>query len=65
MYKCLSYISCEDGMFFKGRVYKDLPSNPKYHGLFKEVEKRKEVEVSGESVETAAIEPKKRGRKKK
>lgn len=67
MYKCLSYISCEDGKFFKGAVYDRLPKNPKYHSLFVEVQQRKEVEVSGEKVETASMEPpkRKRGRKPK
>lgn len=65
MYKCLSYISCEDGKYFKGAIYESLPSNTKYHGLFQEIEKRKKVEVSGEEVETASIQPPKRKRRKK
>lgn len=65
MYRCLSYISCEDGKFFKGVVYDHLPSNTKYHGLFQEIEKRKKVEIQGEEIETASLEPPKRKRKKK
>lgn len=66
MYRCLSYISCEDGKFFKGAVYDRLPKNPKYRGLFVEVEGRKEIEIHGETIETASINPpKKRGRKPK
>lgn len=63
MYKCLSYFSCEDGLFFKGVVYDHLPKNSKYHGLFEEMDERIKVEVSGQEVETAAFKPKRRKRK--
>lgn len=64
-YKCKSQISCEDGKFFKGAVYNCLPKNPKYHSLFEEVKKRKKVDIAGEEVETAAVNPPKQKRKKK
>ena len=63
MFKCLTYFSCEDGMFIKGVVYNHLPNNSKYHGLFEELDERITVEVSGQEVETAAFKP--RGKKRK
>ena len=47
----------------KGEVYDDLPDQ-KFSGYFVELDK-KVVEIRESKIETASIEPKKRGRKKK
>tara|TARA_R110000787_G_scaffold249768_1_gene355367 strand:- start:5908 stop:6099 length:192 start_codon:yes stop_codon:yes gene_type:complete len=63
MYKCITNFSCGDGKYFKGKVYKNLPSSNNNFFIELKSEKR-EVEISGETVETASIEKKTRKRKK-
>ena len=40
MYKSLHNFSCDDGKYFKGEVYDNLPSEKKYHNRFEKVEKK-------------------------
>jgi hypothetical protein len=64
MYKCISNFSCSNGKYFKGGVYKDLPSSNKNFFVELKSEKRS-VEISGETVETASIQKKVESRKSK
>ena len=63
MYKCITNFSNFEGKFFKGAMYKSLPKSNQNFFVKLESEKR-EVEISGETVETASVVKKTRKRKK-